>query len=51
MNEAVPVNPEVLRWARKSAGLSVEEVVKKLDRKRITADIIEAWESVIGVYG
>lgn len=45
MSETVLVNPEVLRWARESAGLSVDDVVNKLKRKRITIEVIDAWES------
>ncbi len=44
MSQTIPVNPAVLRWARKTAGLSVEEVVLKLKRKSITANTVTAWE-------
>ena len=44
MSQTIPVNPAVLRWARKTAGFSVEEVVRKLDRKRITTDTVINWE-------
>ncbi|MEK9148803.1 MAG: DNA-binding protein, partial [Candidatus Desantisbacteria bacterium] len=44
MSQTIPVNPAVLRWARETAGLSVEEVVCKLNRKRITTDTIINWE-------
>lgn len=44
MKERIPVNPEVLKWARETAGLDVEEVVRKIDRKRIDASTIMAWE-------
>ena len=38
---AIPVNPEVLRWARESLRLPLEEVARRL--KKTPADI-EAWE-------
>ena len=41
---AIPVNPKVLRWARETAGLSVEDVAHKLHRKSITAETVAAWE-------
>lgn len=44
MAEIIPVNPEVLKWARESAGLTVDEVVAKMKRKRISHDTIDAWE-------
>ena len=45
MSEPIPVNPAILRWARKTQGLSVDDVVKKLNRKRISAETILAWEA------
>lgn len=39
-----PVNPDVLRWARETRGLTVEEVVRKLDRRRVDSATVEAWE-------
>ena len=45
MSENIPVNPMVLSWARESLGLSVEEVVHRLKRKRISAETVQAWES------
>jgi Zn-dependent peptidase ImmA (M78 family)/transcriptional regulator with XRE-family HTH domain len=44
MKETISVNPAVLRWARETAGLVVDDVVIKLDRKRITKTTILAWE-------
>jgi len=44
MSAPIPVTPDVLRWARETAGFSIEEVVQQLKRKRITADTILAWE-------
>ncbi len=42
---AIPVNPDILRWARLTAGFSVDHVVLKLKRKLVTADTVEAWEN------
>jgi len=44
MSESIPVNAEVLKWARESAGLTVDDVVLKLKRKRVTYDVVNAWE-------
>lgn len=40
----IPINPEVIRWARETAGLTIEQVVEKIDRKRVTSDVVLAWE-------
>jgi len=45
MTEPIPTNPNVLRWARETASLSIEDVVRKLGRKRISADTVAAWET------
>lgn len=45
MNHTSPINPLVLRWARETAGLSIEQVVGKLARKKITIETVLAWES------
>ena len=45
MSQLVFVNPDILRWARETAGYSVEEVVRKLKRKRITIETVESWEN------
>jgi len=45
MTETVPITPDVLRWARESAGLTIGDVVKKLNRKGITSQVIEEWEA------
>lgn len=45
MNQPIPVNPSVLRWARETAGVSLEDVARKLGRKSITAETILAWET------
>lgn len=44
MSQQIPVNPSVLQWARKTAGLPIKDVVHKLNRKSITTETIEAWE-------
>ena len=36
-----PVNPDVMRWARESANLTVDEVTIKLKK---SSEVIEAWE-------
>ena len=45
MTQGTPVNPDVLRWARETAGLSVEDVAGKLGRKTIDAETVSAWEA------
>jgi transcriptional regulator with XRE-family HTH domain len=45
MTETSPVNPQILYWARTTAGLSVDDVVQKLKRKKITSETVLAWES------
>lgn len=49
MSENIPVNAEVLKWARESAGLSVDDVVLKIKRKRITFETIQDWENGLSV--
>ncbi len=44
MNESIPINAEVLKWARESAGLTVDEVIFKMKRKNVTYDVVNAWE-------
>lgn len=44
MSDAIPINPIVLRWARETAGFSIDDVVLKINRKRVSAKTIEAWE-------
>ena len=38
-------NPVVLKWAREQSGFNLEEVAKKLKRKKVTAQTITEWES------
>lgn len=47
MTESIPVNGDVLRWARETAGFTVDGVVAKLDRKSITYETVLAWEAEI----
>ncbi|MBA7662181.1 hypothetical protein ES703_70207 [subsurface metagenome] len=44
MSERIPVNPEVLRWARETAGFDIDDVVEKIKRKRVTPVTIKSWE-------
>jgi len=44
MNRINGINPLVLRWARETLGLSIEQVVHKLSRKRITKETVAEWE-------
>jgi Zn-dependent peptidase ImmA (M78 family)/transcriptional regulator with XRE-family HTH domain len=44
LSQSIPVNPAVLLWARETAGLSVDEVVRRLGRKTIDAKTITSWE-------
>ncbi len=45
MTECIPLNPDVLRWARESMGLSIGDVVDKIKRKTITAEVVSEWEA------
>lgn len=40
----LPINPRVLRWARKRAGRTLEEAAKRVNVKNIAQ--VEAWEDV-----
>jgi len=44
MSEQIPVNPVMLRWARKTGGFDIPDVVAKLKRKRITSKTVKSWE-------
>lgn len=44
MSERLPVNPIMLKWARESAGMGVEDVAAQLKRKRINAETVLGWE-------
>lgn len=43
MREVLPVNPEVLKWARTSLGLSLEEAAPRLGRT-FKAERLKEWE-------
>jgi len=45
MSRNNPINPMVLRWARETAGLSLDDVVHKLKRKTITTETSADWEN------
>ena len=44
MKEDIPTTPELLTWARKTAGYDISQVVEKLNYKTITEETIENWE-------
>ncbi len=44
MTDRIPVNPEMLKWARETGGYSVEDVAARLKRKRITSETVKSWE-------
>jgi Zn-dependent peptidase ImmA (M78 family) len=44
MSEQLPVNPDMLRWARETGGFGIDDVVAKLKRRRITSETITSWE-------
>jgi Zn-dependent peptidase ImmA (M78 family)/transcriptional regulator with XRE-family HTH domain len=41
----MPVNSEVLRWARETSGLDVNDVARKIKRKTVTSQTIKFWEN------
>jgi len=45
MEQDSPINPRVLQWARITAGLTIEDVVQKLNRKKVTTETVIAWET------
>ncbi len=45
MSEQASVTPELLVWARETAGLKIEEVVGRFDRRKVTVEVVRAWES------
>jgi hypothetical protein len=47
MSESIPVNPDIMRWARETAGYSIEDVVDKIKRKRVTVKVVQDWENGI----
>ena len=45
MSEPCPVNPKMLKWARETACLDVNDVVQKMNRKRVTVETVYSWEN------
>ena len=45
MTQPMHITPEVLRWARESAGYSVDDVVETIKQKRVTEKTVLSWES------
>ncbi len=45
MSGSIPVNPNILKWARETVGLSVDDVIKKMKRKGVTAETVLSWEN------
>jgi DNA-binding transcriptional regulator YiaG len=41
MKEKLPINPDVLIWARESANLLIEDVAHKMNKSQ---EAIESWE-------
>ena len=41
----IPVNPQILKWARESLGLSTEDVANIFDAKTVISEVVAAWES------
>jgi len=46
VNYAEGINPDILKWARKKSGYSIDKVAEKIKKK---VDIIRKWESGKGV--
>jgi len=44
MSKQIPVNPDMLRWARETGGFDINDVVVKLKRKKITSETVASWE-------
>jgi len=44
MSKPIPINPDVLKWARETAGLGVDDVVERMKRKRVTEETVWSWE-------
>lgn len=42
MKEQIPVNPVMLTWARETAGISIEEVSRRIKKP---IEVIQSWES------
>jgi len=48
MSDLLPINPDILKWARETAGLSPGEVAEKLGRQSINAEVVTDWEAGTG---
>lgn len=42
---AANITPRVLSWARESAGYSIEKIVGRFNQRKVTVDVIKAWEA------
>ncbi len=42
MSEKLPINPDVLKWARKTSGLQLTDVARKMGKN---TEVISSWES------
>lgn len=42
MSEIIPINPDILKWARTSIGISIDEVARRIGRKK---EEIGEWEA------
>lgn len=47
MKDKLPINPDVLKWARTSLRLSLEEVAQRLGAK-VEVEVLQAWENKEG---
>jgi Zn-dependent peptidase ImmA (M78 family) len=45
MKQLILVKPELLKWARKTAGLGVGDVVERMKRKHVTTETVLSWEN------
>ena len=45
MSEPISINHNVLKWARETAGLAVDDVVERMKRKRVTTETVLSWEN------
>ncbi len=45
MPERIPVNKDVLRWARETSGMDFETVAQKINRRKVSPAVVEAWET------
>ena len=44
MSEQISVNPDMLRWARETSGFGINDVVEKINLKRVTSVTVASWE-------